>query len=50
MVEKTPSFAKLMPRNVIATVPADAAMTLPIDPIADTRAASDSSPIRRYSW
>src|SRR4051794_35329966 len=50
MVENTPSLAKLMPRKVIATVPADAAITLPIDPIADTTAVSDSSPIRRYSW
>jgi len=32
MVENTPSFAKVMPKNVIATVPADAAITLPIDP------------------
>ena len=38
----TPSFEKVMPKNVIATVPADAAITLPIDTKADTRAASDA--------
>ena len=44
------SRVKIMPRNVTATVAAEAVMTLPIDPSAFCTAASDSSPARRYSW
>ena len=48
-VEKTVSFVKIMPRNVTATVAADAVMTLPIEASALRTASSDSAPIRRKS-
>ena len=49
-VDSRPSLAKLMHRNVIATVPADAAITLPTPPIAATTAVSESTPLRSSSW
>jgi hypothetical protein len=41
---------KIMPRNVTATVAADAAITLPMELIAFCTASSESMPVRRYSW
>src|SRR4030081_3901370 len=43
-VEKTPSLVKAKPKNVIATVPADPAITFPIDPRAATTASSELRP------
>ena len=47
---KAGSRVKIMPRNVTATVAADAAITFPMDPSAFWTASSDSTPDRRYSW
>ncbi|CFE51970.1 Uncharacterised protein [Mycobacterium tuberculosis] len=48
-VENTPSLANLMPRKVIPTVAADAAITFPTDIIARWTARSGCSPSRTYS-
>ncbi|CAM5738269.1 hypothetical protein MAUB1S_00995 [Mycolicibacterium aubagnense] len=50
VVENTLRLVKLMPRNVTATVAADAAITLPMAVSARATASSESSPCRRYSW
>ena len=46
MVEKTPSLAKPMPRNVTPTVAADATITRPIETSPRLTARSESSPSR----
>jgi len=48
-VENTPIRAKLMPRNVIPTVAADAAITFPIETNARFTASSQPAPSRRWS-
>ncbi len=45
-VENTPSLAKPIPRNVMPTVAADAAITFPMDTRARWTARSESSPSR----
>ena len=47
IVRNTPIFAKLIARNVMPTVVADAVMTLPIEIIAARTASSDCEPCRR---
>jgi hypothetical protein len=49
VVENTLRDVKLMPRKVIATVAAEAAITLPIDASARATARSESNPCLRYS-
>ena len=49
-VENAPSWVKAKPRNVMATVPADPAITRPIDSMAATMASSELRPLRTHSW
>ena len=44
---RIPNWVKIIPRNVTATVAADAAITLPIEVSARATAASESRPSRR---
>ncbi len=50
IVEKMPNDVKINPKKVMATVPAEPAITLPMVPSASTRASSDSMPIFTHSW
>jgi hypothetical protein len=43
-------LVKAKPKKVMATVPADPAITFPIDPSAATTASSELWPLRTHSW
>jgi predicted membrane-bound dolichyl-phosphate-mannose-protein mannosyltransferase len=50
MVWKMPSVVKASPAKAMATVPADAVITPPIEASASTSASSVVRPFRTNSW